>query len=299
MKIKLPPVFAIILIIVVRATCILSQTAPPTADIFLVDMKMRDGQIELGQPVQITEWQGYDNQPSFLPYGKSLLYTSIRDDGQADIYHYNIADNTIKRITQTFESEFSPTVTPDGKFFSVVRVEKDSTQRLWKFPIAGGEPTLVLENVKPVGYHAWGDANTVALFVLGNPPTLQIAEIRTGNAEIVAQNIGRSLHKFPKQEAISFVHKVGENEWLIKRLDLKMRTITALVKTLPGSEDYAWTPQGILLMGQDSKLFQCDPRKNGEWQEIADFADAGLKGITRLAVSPKGEKLAVVAIAAQ
>jgi hypothetical protein len=50
-------------------------------------------------------------------------------------------------------------------------------------------------------------------------------------------------------------------------------------------------------MGQDSKLFQCDPKKNGEWQEIADFSSAGLKNITRLAVSPKGEKLAIVAIA--
>jgi WD40-like Beta Propeller Repeat len=272
------------------------QTAPPAADIFLIDMKLHSGQIALSQPVQITEWQGYDNQPSFLPDGKNLLYTSIRDDGQADIYRYNIADNTITRITQTFESEFSPTVTPDGKFFSVVRVEKDSTQRLWKFPLTGGEPALVLETVKPVGYHAWADANTVALFILGNPLTLQIADLRTGKAEIVAENIGRSLRKIPKQEAISFVHKVGENEWLIKRLDLKTHAITTLVKALPGSEYCAWTPQDILLMAQDSKLFQCDFKVNSDWQEIADFADAGLKGITRLAVSPKGDRLAVVAI---
>jgi hypothetical protein len=295
-KIKIQPVFAVFLILVVRATDVFSQTAPPTTDIFLVDMKMRDGQVELGKPAQITEWKGYDNQPSFLPDGKSLFYTSIRDDGQADVYRYNIADNTITRITQTSESEFSPTVMPDGKHFSVIRVEPDSTQRLWKFPINGGEPALVLENVKPVGYHAWAEANTVALFILGNPPTLQIADIRTGKAETVAENIGRSLHKIPKQEAISFVHKAGENEWLIKQLDLKTRAITTLVKTLPGSEDCVWTLQGILLMGKDSKLFQYDPKKNGDWQEIADFAHAGFKSITRLAVSPKGEKLAVVAI---
>ncbi|MGH7597570.1 MAG: TolB family protein [bacterium] len=287
---------AIVLGVCLYVASTFSQTAPPAADIFLVDMKMRDSQVELGKPAQITEWKGYDNQPSFLPDGKSLLYTSIRDDGQADIYRYNIADNTITRITQTSESEFSPTTMPDGKHFSVVRVEPDSTQRLWKFPVTGGASALVLENVKPVGYHAWADANIAALFILGNPLTLQIADLRTGKAEIVAENIGRSLHKIPKQEAISFVHKVGENEWLIKRLDLKTRTISTLVKTLPGSEDCAWTPQGILLMGQDSKLFQCDPKKNDEWQDIADFAGAGLKGITRLAVSPKGETLAVVAI---
>jgi len=292
-------IIAIVVSIVFIFTRVLSQIAPPAADIFLMDMKMRGGQIELGKPIQITEWKGYDNQPSFLPDGKSLLYTSIRDDGQADIYRCNIADNTITRITQTSESEFSPTIMPDGKHFSVVRVELDSTQRLWKFPIIGGEPTLVLENVKPVGYHTWADANIFALFILGNPPTLQIADLRTGKAEIVAENIGRSLHKIPKQEAIGFVHKVGENEWLIKRLDLKTHAITTLAKPLSGSEYYTWTPHGLLLMGQDSQLFQCDPKKNGAWQEIADFASTGLKGITRLAVSPKGEKLAVVAISAR
>jgi len=298
MKMKFHNAFAIILIIVARTTCVLSQTAPPAADIYLVDIKIRDGQIELGKPVQMTEWRGYDNQPMFLPDGKSLFYTSIRDDGQADIYQYKIAENAITNATKTFESEYSATPTPDGKFFSVIRVERDSTQRLWKFPIAGGEPVLIFENVKPVGYHAWGDANTVAMFVLGNPPALQLGDTRTGIAEVIEKNIGRSLHKIPKREAISFVHKVSEQEWLIKQLDLKTLTISALAQTLPGSEDYAWMPSGILLMGKEAKLYQCDLKKEAAWKEIADFSTAGLKNITRLAVSPKGDRLAVVAIAA-
>jgi len=286
-----------LMFIVFICTRVLSQTAPPAADIFLVDMKTRGGQIELGKPNQITEWRGYDNQPRFLPDGKSLFYTSIRDDGQADIYQYKIADNALTNVTKTFESEYSATPTPDGKFFSVIRVERDSTQRLWKFPLAGGEPAVVFENVKPVGYHAWGDANTVAMFVLGNPPTLQLGDARTGKAEVIEKNIGRSLHKIPKREAISFVHKVSENEWLIKQLDLKTRAISTLVQTLAGSEDYAWTPQGILLMGKEAKLYQYDLKKDADWKEIADFSSAGLKSITRLAVSPKGDRLAVVAIA--
>jgi hypothetical protein len=287
---------AIVLTIVICPVCVFGQTAPPAADIFLVDMKMRNGRIELGKPVKITDWHGYDNQPMFLSDDKSLFYTSIRDDGQADIYCHNIADNTSTRITQTSESEFSPTIMPDGQFFSVIRVEKDSTQRLWKFPLAGGAPSLVLENVKPVGYHAWGDPNTVVMFVLGNPITMQIADTRTGKAEVVAQDIGRSLHKIPQREAVSFVHKVSEKEWLIKQLDLKTREIAMLVKTLPGSEDYAWSPQGILLMGKEAKLYQYDLEKDADWQEIMDFTNAGMKSITRLAVSPKGDRLAVVAI---
>lgn len=296
MKPRIRKFAMLVAVILIAAIPALSQTALPVTEIFLVEMKTRNGQIELGKPLQMTEWAGYDNQPMFLPDGKSLLYTSIRDDEQADIYQYNIAENAITNVTKTFESEYSATPTPDGKFFSAIRVERDSTQRLWKFPLTGGEPVLVFENIKPVGYHAWGDANTVAMFVLGNPPTLQIGDIRTGKAESVEKNIGRSLHKIPKRDAISFVHKISEKEWLIKQLDLKTRTISTLIQTLPGSEDYAWTPQGILLMGKDAKLYQCNPQKDRDWKEIADFSAAGLQSITRLAASPKGDRLAIVAV---
>ena len=41
----------------------------------------------------------------------------------------------------------------------------------------------MLADVKPVGYHAWADDHTLALFVLGQPATLQLADTRTGKAE--------------------------------------------------------------------------------------------------------------------
>jgi hypothetical protein len=50
-------------------------------------------------------------------------------------------------------------------------------------------------------------------------------------------------------------------------------------------------------MANGAKLFKFDPAKDKEWQEAADFASAGIKAITRLAVSPRGDKLALVATA--
>jgi hypothetical protein len=285
----------IIAILFVVTTSGLCQTAPPNTDIYLVNFTLVGGAFQFGEIQNITQREGYDNQPFFTSEGQSLLYTSIREDNQADIYRYDIADSSISKITFTPESEYSPTVMPDGKHFSVVRVEADSTQRLWKFPLAGGEPILVLPDVKPVGYHAWADEKTVMLFVLGNPPTLRLADTRTGKAEIIIENIGRSLHKTPKREAISFVHKTSETEWHIKQLDLKKREATLLTKTLSGREDYAWAPGGILLMANEAQLYKFEPQKDNDWQAIANFASAGLKTITRLAVSPKGNRLAFVA----
>jgi len=270
------------------------QPTPPWTDIYVVELAKTKDQFKVGGPKRISTWEGYNNQPSFLPDNRALFYTSIRADKQADTYRYNFADGLTTRITETAESEYSPTPTPDGKSFSVIRVEADGTQRLWMFPLFGGKPTLILEKIKPVGYHVWVDRQTLMLFVLGEPATLQLVDLKTQKAEIIADNIGRSLHRVPRQHKISFVRKLSDQQWVIQAFDTETRAITSLIKTLPGSEDYAWTPQGILLMAKDSKLFKWNPSKDAGWQELADFASAGLKNITRLAVSPKGDRLALV-----
>jgi WD40-like Beta Propeller Repeat len=268
---------------------------PSPSDIFLVEVTTEHGQMSLGQPLRITEWAGYNNQPFFFPDGQSLLYTSIRADKQADIYKYDLKSRSTTKVTDTAESEFSPTLTLDGRFISVVRVEADSTQRLWKFPIAGGPPALILQTIKPVGYHIWIDPNTLALFVLGKPNTLQIVDARTEKAEVIAENIGRATRRIPGQNKLSFVHKVSDQEWIIKTLDLGTRQIAPLIKTLPGSEEYAWTPSGVLLSAKDTKLFAWQPDKDKDWREVWDFSKAGFKSITRIAVSNDGRRLAIVA----
>lgn len=275
----------------------LGQNAPPSTDIFLVDLASSGGAIKAGRPRNITARAGYDNQPYFIEDGRAILFTSIRESNQADIYRYDVERGTTERITRTVESEYSPTLMPGGRSISVVRVEADSTQRLWRFPLGGGEPALILENVKPVGYHAWLDEKTLALFVLGSPNTLQIADTRAGKAEVVAESVGRSLHRRPGAGSLSFVHKVAEKEWVIKDLDIRSRKITPLIRTLAGSEDYVWTPDGAIIMASGSKLFRWDPRKDKDWQEIADLSSAGVKGITRLALSPRADRLALVAAA--
>jgi Tol biopolymer transport system component len=271
---------------------------PPVNDIFLLDLTNTNEQMTFGKPRKISEWTGYNNQPFFLPDGQSLFYTSIRADKQADIYRYEIKSGRTARVTDTPESEYSPTVMPDGKFISVVRVEADGSQRLWKFPLAGGQPTLILEKIKPVGYQAWIDKNTLALFILGasgHPSTLQLVDVPTEKAEVIAESIGRPLRRMPRQDKLSFVHKVSADEWLVKSFDLRTRQVATLIKTLPGSEDYAWTPEGILLMAKEAKLFAWNPAKDTGWREVADFSGSGLKSVTRLALSPKGDRIAIVA----
>jgi hypothetical protein len=267
---------------------------PPGSDIYLFRLAV-DGNIwRLQAAVNATDRDGYDNQPRFLPDGSGFLYTSIRGD-QADIYRYDIESGRNVQVTATEQNEYSPTPLPSGDGFSTVRVEDDGTQRLWSFDLAGGSPKLLLPDVKPVGYHGWLDAGRLGLFVLGEPPTLVLASVGAEMAEAVAANIGRSIHVTPDGKGVSFVHKADEGDWRIDVLDLEGDGRSTLVATRPGSEDFTWTPNGTILMGEGSGLWLFDPAASAPgWRQVADLATDGVEGITRLAISPDSRYLAVV-----
>jgi len=273
-----------------------ARSAPPRPDVYIASMTLHRGVATVGVPMNITDRPGYDNQPSFTEDQRGVYFTSVRDDAQADIYRYDLEAKRTTRVTATApESEYSATPIDGGSAISVVRVERDSTQRLWRFPLNGGVPTVILERVRPVGYYAWADDHTLALFVLGSPNTLQLADTRTGNSDTIATNIGRSLHRIPGTQRISFVRKSSPTEWWIESLDPAGRETTRLVRLPAGVEDYAWLPDGSMLCGRESRLLRWSGKAGDEWREIADLGTAGVKDITRLAVNARGDRIAFVA----
>ena len=283
-----------------RLLCVLTAGVVPslvhgqaTSDVFLVEIDRAGGSMTFGRPANLTNRDGYDNQPSFTPDGRAIFYTSMRT-GQADIWLYVIDRGSNAPATSTPESEYSPTVMPGGQWISTVRVEMDSTQRLWRFARGGRNPSVILENIKPVGYYAWIDASTVAVFVLGDPATLQIADVTSGTAEIVASQIGRSIHHVPNERAVSFLHRVSRDEPWIAVYNLDSRETRRLTQPVGDNEFYAWLPDGGLLQGEGAKLYLWT-EASPSWHEVADFTGS-LAGISRLAISPAGNRIAIVAV---
>ena len=283
----------------IAALAILAAAATPAAaqgpggtEIYLVRLTNRGSVPTLSEPVNITQRVGYDNQPSFSPDGSLVYYTSYRN-GQADAYVYVLADRTTRQVTDTPESEYSPTVMPAGNRFSVVRVERDSTQRLWTFAIDGSDPQLLIPSVAPVGYHTWLDEEIVALFVLGSPNTLQMFHALAGSPMWVADNVGRTLTRHPTTGDLTFLQHTETDERWVTVQETESGAFRRLTQT-PANEFFAWTPDGTLLSGDGSRLLAFRPGDAG-WREIADFASAGLTGITRIAVSTDGTLVAFVA----
>ena len=272
-----------------------SAQSPPNTDIYLAPLKMTAAGRVVGPFVNITNRPGYDNQPSFTPDGRSILFTSVHEDNQADIYRYDIARGDITRVTSTSESEYSPAVMPGGTRFSVIRVESDSTQRLWSFALDGSDPQLVLSALKPAGYHAWIGHDDLALFVLGRPNALVHANVTTGVSDTLARDVGRSLSPLIDRTGFSFVQQRDSATRVLKEMRWPSRAVRDLITLPRGTEDVAWVTPDEVLAGQGGKLLVWK-RGAPVWTTLTDRTASGITNITRLAVSPDGKWLALVAI---
>jgi Tol biopolymer transport system component len=273
---------------------------PPATDIYLFPLASGLASLRDAKPSAVSTAPGYDNQPMFSPDGGRMLFAANRDGAQTDVFLFERASGRVSRLTETPENENSPTYLPEGigdpGGFSVVRTEADRTQRLWRFDARGRNPQLVLSDVQPVGYHAWVDREWVALFVLGEPSTLRIANVTTGRAEIASERIGRSLHRIPGTRRVSFVHREDSGDFWIQQIDVDSRKIEPLVQVVEGSteRDMAWMPDGrTILMSSGTRVFSWTREAPG-WTEAFDAATHRLGAVSRLAVSPTGDAIAVV-----
>ena len=261
----------------------------PNTEIYLFDLEQDDqGMYALLNPINISQNEGYDNQPSLWTDGNSILYARTVE-GQTEIARYTIGTGKTKIISETLQgSEYSPTPTPDGRISSI-RLDTTGLQLLYTYDLQGNNQVLVEDVV--IGYHAWIDETKLVAFVLGEPSALQIIDVEAGTSKIVAKNVGRSLQKIPKSKLVSYVDKSAD-QWIIKSLHPKKNTKSDIVRTKANVEDYCWTPQGEIIMGENNRLWIWNSRSG--WNQIADLSTYGLSGITRVAISPEGNQLALV-----
>ena len=138
--------------------------AQPNTEVYLFDLKINEGKTELLNPKNISNNEGYDNQPSFLDEN-TLVYAATRDE-QTDILKFDIIKGSVKTwITDTpTGSEYSPLKIPNKESVSAIRLDLNGLQRLYEYDISTGESQLILKDVK-VGYHVWHNQNILVATV--------------------------------------------------------------------------------------------------------------------------------------
>ncbi len=275
--------------------------AQPSTDIYLFDMKISSSNISLSKPVNITHRKGYDNQPSFAPNGNLIYYTSAIDTlGNTEIKTYNYLTKKTNLFTHSVEGEYSPTVTPDEKYVSCIFGKnvgkKNVTQYLVKYPIGGGKP-IVLINDLVVGYHAWVNKKQLVIFVLGDSGknTLHYYNVANKADKIITNHPGITLQKIPGENTVGFINKSDSNNLMIKKIELNTFKILSVCKTIGNGEFVTWINKDLIIMSDGKDIFFNRLNHNKSWEKIAINGDISfLKSVTRLAVNADATKLAVV-----
>lgn len=264
----------------------------PDDDISLFRLLVTDDSVSISEQQIIADHVGYDNQPRFID-NQSLYFTRM-EDINADIWHWQVSDsnnNKVKKLTSTLESEYSPTPIPFKKdAFSTVRVEHDNTQRLWQVN-SDGSFELLFNSIKPVGYHVWQNQN-IAMFILGEPHRLEVTRFGQETTTIVDSSIGRTLSNVPGSEKVSYsVEKDGRHQ--LKLYDFASGASETLLMLPASSQDYAWLSANKLISSDGVNLLWTNIN-DAKWQMVKLPQGLLLKGLSRIAISPNGERIALV-----
>lgn len=263
----------------------------PETDLWLFKIKTEDKKLILGEGKNITSRKGYDNQPFFTPDNKSILYVSIREDNQADVYRYDIGKEQSFQLTKTKTSEYSPNYTPDGKSISCVVVEEDSTQRLWLYNLDGSVKKCYNEGIDSIGYYSWLSNDTLLYYKLTDPHSLRMY-IETGKTDKWICN--NPCRAFKQMEGNIFLYGIKDSISVQYRYyNTVLRRSEEYANHKSKSEDFVWNKNYGLVKSEGAQLLWYNPLEK-TWNVLFDFAPAGIKKITRFAFDSKNKSIVVV-----
>ena len=251
----------------------------PDTDIWLFRI-VKEGNPGLSHPVNITSRPGYDNQPSFSADGKKIYYSSVREDGQADIYSYDIKKKKATRVTGDPESQYSPTPVAGTSLLAAVVVEKDSSQRIHLIdPVSGsnaGDPFL-----DSVGYFTFLNNDSVVYYKLTSPHSLRLHSRSTGIDKWIGNSPARG---FVAATRHTLIYGLKDTSRLtIYRYDFLLHKAEKITECETPDEDLRWVPQWGLARSHGSLILRFDTVRN-EWITVADMSQFGISKITRFAV---------------
>ncbi len=271
--------------------CFTHSFSQSNTEIFLFDLETNSSKIELKNIKNISNSEGYDNQPSFLDDAK-IVYVSTRND-QTDIMQYFANHGSKMWINYTDGGEYSPLKIPNKNAVSAVRLDADGKQRLYTYRISDGKSTELIKDLV-VAYYTWYDKdNIVSAVIEGDDLNLYVTDLKGGKNRKYDTKVGRSFHKIPNSNLVSFISKKNEKQWQIKSLDPITGEIKLLANTIAGVEDICWLTGRTILSGKDSKLYKLTLKRDNNWKKVTDLSSQGITKITRLATNALGSKLLI------
>lgn len=281
------------LIVLFNCTNIISQS---NTEIFLLDIKFKLDKIEIYNVKKISNNKGYNNQPIFVSNDK-ILFTSERNL-QNDIVQYDSSENSLKYLTNTLTSEYSPIRYKKNKV-TAVSLDKKGEQYLRIYNVKDNTFKIPFTD-KIVGYYNYSKKikNQIISSVLeNNELVLYTSNLKTKEHTYIDNNTGRSIHNIPKnkfgEEKISYISK-KDSIWNINYVDLSSYKTKTITTTLNNNEDICWFKDGSILTSNKNNLYIFNSKLSKDWKLLCSLEEYGITNISRIAINPNNDKLALV-----
>lgn len=274
----------------------------PNTDIYIGDLDR--SALTISNVRNVTNRDGYDNQPSFSTDGNSIYFVSDRS-GNGDVYRYLIDSSRLEQVTATAESEFSLTPMSDGKSFSVVRVAKPlldgeeytESQQLWRYDLSG-RPINAILGTRRVGYHTWVKQDMVALFIVGNedtntPHSLVVVDLASRVSMPVAERIGRTIRTTSLGKLL-FVDITDTAVATLSAFNHGDEKPTPLLTLPKGSQDFCVLNDDAILLTTPNSIQMWVPGAN----ELISFSiTPSVSGdLGRITTTEDGKRIAFVVV---
>tara|TARA_R110002073_G_scaffold53840_4_gene138902 strand:- start:105304 stop:106479 length:1176 start_codon:yes stop_codon:yes gene_type:complete len=266
--------------------------AQTNTEVYLFDLIKTDSVYQLVNKKNISSNKGYDSQPHFYD-NNTVLFSSTRQ-GQTDIVKYDITTGKKIFINSTPKGgEYSPQRIPGSENISAVRLDESGLQRFYQYDINTGNSKELIRNLV-VAYPFWHSDKIVVSSVIGKGGlNLVTSDLKHKTNFTLQKNIGRSLHRIPNTNMVSYISKKN-SEWEIRSLDvIKLRT--AKVIELNGKyEDICWLADGSILLARKNQILRFNPKTDTDWSVFFTIEDSQIQNISRITVSPDGTKMSIV-----
>lgn len=266
--------------------------AQTNTEIHIFDIKEVNEKWLVNNGKNISNNPGYDSQPHFYD-NNTILFSSNRN-GEVDIAKYDIISGSKSFISNTPNGgEYSPQRIPNSKHFSAVRLDKNGKQRFYKYDISTGKNSELIKDLV-IAYPIWFDKNTIiSSVIVKDTLALFISDLKKKTNFAVVKQVGRSLHKIPNSNLVSFMKK-NKGKWEVWSLHPKTRETKKIV-TSESSQDVCWLPDGTLLIPYQNAIYKFNPKKDKRASLFYQFKNENINNISRITVNKDGTKLAIVA----
>jgi len=270
-----------------------AQNAP---DVYLFNISTTPTTLKITEGANISSNSGYDSQPSF--YDDNTLLYSRTQDSLTVIGIYDLSTKKTSLLTnEPNNGFFSPQRLPETDHVVAVRQDSEGKQRIAEYDFK----TKVFQRLRDssqVGYFKFYDKNTfIASVLVPNQLDLMLSSPAMDTLQKIVSKSGRSLHKVPNSESLSYTVENDDKNMDLYMLDLSGESPTSyFVCELPiGRQDYAWLDENRILVGSGDSLFVYDLFGEPAWVFAASLNAYNLTNITRIAISADGKHLALAA----